>query len=299
MNLPLPELPDFEYKKPDSFKKATTLLHENGSAARVFMGGTDVFVQMRSGHLCPDILVDLKNLPDMTQITYNTKKGLVIGAAATMNNIAKVPEVQQHYPLLVEAIETVASYQIRNRATMGGNLANASPAADTAPAALVLRATLGIKGPDGERKIPVGDFFIAPGKTALEGNEILSSIEFPIPESGLIGRYLKLGRNAEGDLAIAGVAVVGFPEKGSASGYQFRIALASVAPTPIRAPEAEAILGEAALSDERINMAALAVEDAASPIDDLRASASYRNSMVRELSLQALSDVWIQLQRAG
>jgi carbon-monoxide dehydrogenase medium subunit len=197
----------------------------------------------------------------------------------------------------VEAIETIASYQLRNRATMGGNLANASPAADTAPAALVLEATLVIMGPGGERKIPVGEFFKGPGETVLEGDEILASIEFPIPETDLIGRYIKLGRNAEGDLAIAGVAVVGFPDKGSASGYQFRIALASVAPTPIRVPKAEAILGDGAISNERINLAALATEDAASPIDDIRASAQYRKAMVRELSLQAFSDVWTQLQK--
>ncbi len=297
MNLPLPELPDFEYEKPDTFKQATTLLHENGSTARVFVGGTDLFVQMRGRHRHPQLLVDIKQLPGLTDISFDLDKGLRVGAAVTMNNIAKHPDVQEHYPLLVEAIETVASYQIRNRATMGGNLANASPAADTAPAALVLEATLVIKGPDGERKIPIGDFFKGPGETVLEGDEILASIELPVPETGLIGRYIKLGRNAEGDLAIAGVAVAGFPDQGSASGYQFRIALASVAPTPIRVPEAEAILGEGAISDERINLAALSAEDAASPIDDVRASAQYRKAMVRELSLQALSDVWTQLQK--
>jgi len=297
MNLPLPELPDFEYEKPETFEQATTLLHENGSAASVFVGGTDLFVQMRGRHRRPQLLVDIKQLPGLTDISFDLDKGLRVGAAVTMNNIAKAPEVQEHYPLLMEAIETVASYQIRNRATMGGNLANASPAADTAPAALALEATLVIKGPGSERKIDAGEFFKGPGESILEGDEILTSIEFPVPEAGLIGRYLKLGRNAEGDLAIAGVAVAGFPDKGSASGYQFRIALASVAPTPIRVPEAEAILGEAAISDEHINLAALAAEDAASPISDIRSSAQYRKAMVRELSLQALNDVWTQIQK--
>lgn len=297
MNLPLPELPDFEYEKPETFKQATTLLHENGSAARVFVGGTDLFVQMRGRHRRPQLLVDIKQLPGLTDISFDLDKGLRVGAAVTMNNVAKTPEVQEHYPLLVEAIETVASYQIRNRATMGGNLANGSPAADTAPAALVLEATLVINGPGGERKIPVGEFFKGPGETDLEGDEILASIEFPVPEAGLIGRYIKLGRNTEGDLAIAGVCAAGYPDKGSASGYQFRIALASVAPTPIRVPEAEAILVEGAITDERINQAALAAEDLASPIDDIRASAQYRKAMVRELSLQALNDVWTQLQK--
>ncbi len=297
MNLPLPELPDFEYEKPATFKQATTLLHENGAAARVFMGGTDLFVQMRGRDRHPHLLVDIKQLPGLTDISFDLDRGLRVGAAVTMNNIAKHPEVREYYALLVEAIETVASYQLRNRATMGGNLANASPAADTAPAGLVLKATLGIKGPGGERKIPLREFFKGPGETVLEGDEILTSIEFPVPETGLIGRYIKLGRNAEGDLAIAGVAVAGFPDKGSASGYQFRIAMASVAPTPIRAPEAEAILAEGAISDERINLAALAAEDVASPIDDIRATAKYRKAMVRELSLQALSNVWTQLQK--
>ncbi len=297
MNLPLPELPDFEYARPDSFEQATTLLHENGAAARVFVGGTDLFVQMRARHRRPQLLVDIKHIPGLPDISFNLDKGLHVGAAATMNNIAEHANVREHYPLLVEAIETIASYQIRNRATMGGNLANGSPAADTAPAALVLEAVLGITGPGGERKIPVGEFHKGPGETVLAKDEILTSIEFPVPEAGSIGRYLKLGRNAEGDLAIAGVAVVGYPDKGSTSGYRFRLALASVAPTPIRVPEAEAILGETTISDERINQAALAAEDLASPIDDIRASAEYRSAMVRELSLQALSDVWAQLQK--
>ena len=297
MKLPLPELPQFDYIKAETAERAIDLLQEKGAVARILMGGTDLFVQMRNGGLAPDILVDLKNLPGMDTIAFSKKDGLAVGAAVTMNALARNPDVIKHYPLLVEAAESVASYQLRNRATVGGNLCNASPAADTAPAALVLGADLTAIGPKGERTIHVTDFFMSPGVNALEVGEFLAKINFRNQPNGWKGRYLKIGRNAGGDLAIVGVAVMGYPDKDVSSGFSFRIALASVAPTPIRVREAEEILAQSPITEAAIEMAADAAQDASTPIDDVRSSARYRKAMVRELTRRGLIKVWSLLKK--
>jgi carbon-monoxide dehydrogenase medium subunit len=265
----------------------------------MFMGGTDIFVQMRDGLLAPKVLIDVKHLPGMSDIVFDSENGLSLGAAVDMNAMARHPAVLEHYPILAEAAHTVASYQIRNRATMGGNLCNASPAADTAPVTLVLEAVLTVHGPDGERQIPATEFFLGVGKNALKPNEFLIRVGFPVPPVGWEGRYLKLGRNAQGDLAIVGVAVVGYPDDTAASGYRFQIALASVAPTPIRVPDAENILAQGPVTDQSFAAAAAAARDTARPIDDVRASGRYRAEMVNVLTQRALDDVWTRLSKEG
>jgi carbon-monoxide dehydrogenase medium subunit len=259
------------------------------------MGGTDLFVRMRDGFVRPKVVVDVKHLPGIRDILYDEHRGLTIGAAATMNEVARHPEIQAHYPLLAEAANSVASYQLRNRATLGGNLCNGSPAADAAPATLVLEGRLVLHGPSGEREVPAEEFFLGPGETALQAGEFMTAIRFPIPLAGAVGRYLKLGRNKAGDLAIAGVAVFGFPD-GMASGYSFRIALASVAPLPLRALEAEEVLAEKPPREDTFALAAEKAIQTASPIDDVRASAAYRRAMVRVLTLRGLREVWERLQ---
>jgi CO/xanthine dehydrogenase FAD-binding subunit len=178
---------------------------------------------------------------------------------------------------------------------MGGNLCNASPAADTAPAALVLEANMIVQGRRGEYPIPITTFFLGPGKTALKPGEFVLRIEIPPAPKGAVSRYMKLGRNALGDLAIVGVAVLGYPDKTAKSGYRFRIALASVAPTPIRVPEAEAILAASPVTSNLIETAATAAMETAKPIDDVRSSAAYRKAMVKNLTKRAVTEVWEKL----
>lgn len=288
--LPMPGLPSFDYVRPTSPQEVTRLLLKGN--ARLFMGGTDVFVRMRDGFIAPKILIDVKRLPGMTTITFSKRKGLTIGAGVTMNALACHPAVIQHYPLLVQAIKSVASYQLCTRATMGGNLCNASPAADTAPAALVLGANLVVRGRRGERIVPACEFFLGPGKTAMKPAEFLIRIEIPPVPKGAAATYLKLGRNAHGDLAIVGVAVMGYPDKKAKSGFAFRIALASVAPTPIRVPRAEAVLSGSPISTNVIDAAAVASMETATPIDDIRSSAEYRKAIVKALTRRALMQVW-------
>ena len=290
-----PGLPSFDYVRASTPDEVVRLLEQHGEDARLLMGGTDLFVRMRDDVIRPQIVVDVKHLPGMREILYGEQTGLTVGAAVTMNQLARHPDVQAHYPLLAEAANSVASYQVRNRATLGGNLCNASPAADTAPAALVLDGRLVLYGPDGAREVTALDFFIGPGQTAMQAGELLKAVRFPPPPAGSAGKYLKLGRNKAGDLSIVGVAVFGFPDGATLSGYNFRIGLASVAPMPLRAMEAEEVLAANPPGEKTFAAAAEKAMEAATPIDDVRASAAYRKAMVRAFTLRALREVWERL----
>jgi carbon-monoxide dehydrogenase medium subunit len=243
-------------------------------------------------------VIDVKHLPGMRDLTYDERAGLTIGAAVTMNQLAAHPDVQSHYRLLAEAANTVASYQIRNRATLGGNLCNASPCADTSPATLLLEADLLLFGPGGERSVPAGQFFLGPGQTALEPGELMTAIRIPPPPAGAAARYLKLGRCRTGDLSLVGVAVLGFPDA-NAAGYRFRVGLGSVAPVPLRVQEAEDLLAANTPDEGTFGLAADAAAAAAKPITDVRGSAAYQQAMVRTLTLRGLQAVWAQLQEGN
>jgi len=295
---PTPVLPSFDYVRPATPQEVTRLLSKSNGDARLYMGGTDVFVRMRDGFMAPKILIDVKHLPGMREVKFTKRNGLTVGAAVDMNSLARHPAVTEHYVVLAEALHTVASYQLRTRATMGGNLCNASPAADTAPAALVLEAMMVLHGRRGEYQIPITEFFVGPGKTAVKPGSFLVRIGIPPAPKGAVGRYVKLGRNALGDLAIVGVAVLGYPDRRAKSGYSFRIALASVAPTPIRVPNAEAILAESPITPDMIEAVANAAMETARPIDDVRSSAAYRKAMVKNLTKRAVTEVWEKLVQA-
>jgi len=293
-----PGLPTFDYVRARTPGQAVSLLQEHGPAARLLMGGTDLFPGLRDGVFRPRLVIDVKHLPGMRDLSYDEQAGLTIGAAVTMNQLAAHPDVQSRYPLLAEAANTVASYQIRNRATLGGNLCNASPCADTAPAALLLEAELLLFGPGGERSVPAGQFLLGPGQTALEPAELLTAIRMPPPPTGAAARYLKLGRCRTGDLSLVGVAVLGFTAP-TASGYRFRIGLGSVAPVPLRPQEAEDLLATNAPEEDTFALAADAAAATARPITDVRGSAAYQQAMVRTLTLRGLRAVWAHLQEGN
>jgi carbon-monoxide dehydrogenase medium subunit len=290
-----PGLPEFDYIKPESLPEASQFLAEHPSDARPLLGGTDIFVRMRDGFWKDRFLVDVKGLAGLDQISFDLSSGLSIGAAVNMNQVVASPEVGEHYPLLVEAARSVASYQLRNRATVVGNICNASPAGDTIGACLLLDGILNIHGTDGFRQAPLGTFFRGPGETVLKPGDIVTSIQFPSSTSGRAGKYIKHGRNELSDLAIVGVTAVGYPDQGAASGYRMRLALASVAPVPLVVKQVETILSEKAISTETLVEASQAAMDACTPIDDTRSSARYRKMMVRNLSLRALQAVWLEI----
>lgn len=288
-----PGLPEFDYIKPTTLEEASAFLAQHTGEARAFIGGTDVFVRMRDGAWHDKYLVDVKGLPGMNELKFDPAKGLTVGAAVNMNRLISSPDVNTHYPVLAEAAHTVASYQLRTRATIAGNACNASPAGDTIGSGLVYDAKLRVHGVDGDRVEALRTFFKGPGKTTLKPGDIVTAVEFPIPPKGAQGKYIKLGRNAIGDLAIVGVTAFGYPDR-TTSGYRFLVALASVAPTPLLFEMA--MLSEKAVTEETINEAAEFAMNSVKPIDDVRGSARYRSLMVRNLTRKALMDVWEKLR---
>ncbi len=294
---PLPGLPEFDYIKPDSLAEASQFLAEHAGEARPFSGGTDTFVRMRDGFWKEKYVVDVKNLDGTGGISFDPKTGLRIGASVSMNRVIASPEVNAHYPVLAEAARTVAGYQLRSRATVVGNICNASPAGDTIGACLVLGGMLHVHGTGGERIEPLNTFFKGPGQTVLKPGDIATAITLPVPPKNYAAKYIKLGRNQIGDLAIVGVTALGYPDSNTPSGYLFRLALASVAPVPLVPVRAEAILAKNPITAETIARAAQAAMDAATPIDDTRGTAKYRKLMVRNLAKQAVTEVWGKIEQ--
>ncbi len=291
-----PVLPEFDYIRPNSLQEASQFLAAHPGEARPLLGGTDIFVRMRDGAWHDKYLVDVKCLDGMNEIHYDPAGGLLIGAAVSMNRVIASPLVKENYAILGEAASTCASYQLRTRATIVGNICNASPAGDTLGACLLLDAVLHVHGVDGARQEPLAAFFLGPGRTRLKAGDVVTAIQLPVPPAGLCGKYIKLGRNRKSDLAIVGVTVLGWPDSALPSRLRFRLALASVAPVPLVVDDVEAILAEKKIDDEDIAEAALAAMQACDPIDDVRGSARYRRFMVRNLSARALTQVWLALK---
>jgi carbon-monoxide dehydrogenase medium subunit len=290
-----PTLPEFDYLRPRTLDEASEFLSRHAGEARPFLGGTDVLVRMRDGFLTPRFLVDVKGLDGTNDLRFDPKSGLTLGAAVSMNRVIASAEVQSHYPLLAEACRSVASYPLRTRATVVGNICNASPAGDTIGACLVLDSVLHVHGVHGPRQERLESFFLGPGKTRLEAGDVATAIHLPLPPKGCAGVYLKLGRNQLSDLSIVGVTALGHPDPDCPSGYRFRLALASVAPVPLVPGEAERHLAGHPITPELLDEAAQMAAEACSPIDDVRGSGRYRRLMVRNLSAKALTLVWDRL----
>jgi len=295
-------LQPFDYIIPRDHAEASALLAQETGVARAFMGGTDLLIRIRGGFIRPERVVDLKRLPGMREIGPSPEGWLMIGAACTMNQVAGHPTVQAHYDLLAQACNSVASYQLRNRATLGGNICNASPAADTAPALYCLEAVVEIFGPHGARRVPIAQFFVGPGKSALKPGEFVTAIHLPPAPAQKAAAFNKLGRTKVGDISMVSVAVYGWtkdegPTTKDEIGHssfvirrEWAIALGSVGPTPLRAPEAEAALA-ADMSPEGVRRAAELAAAVARPIDDIRASAGYRRAMVAVLTRRGIESV--------
>jgi len=294
-----PGLPKFDYIKPESFIQASEFLAIHPGEARPLLGGTDIFVRMRDGIWNDRYLVDVKGLDGMGEISFDPEMGLSIGAGVNMNQVIASPLVQEHYPVLAEAAASVASYPLRNRATIAGNICNASPAGDTIGACMLLDGLLNVHGLEGTRQESLRTFFIGPGQTKLEPGDIVTAIHFSPSPMGLVGRYIKLGRNVASDLSIVGVTAVGYPDRDNVSGWRFKLALASVAPVPLVVEEVEMILASKDIDETVLAEAAQIAMETCTPISDVRASARYRKHMVRNLSFKALKEVWNQLRQQG
>lgn len=281
----------FEYRAPRSLDEVVELLGARREQARVLAGGTDVYPRMEQGVMRPELLVDLKRVQGLASVAVDDGQGARIGALALMAELVDSRELRARYPALIEGARWVGSLQIRNRATLGGNLCNASPAADTAIPVLALGALLRTRGPRGERTIPVDSFFQGPGRAALEPDEVLTEVILPAlpPRSGQA--FERLTRTAMDIAVVSCSAVVSLDPRGRCLGA--RLALGAVAPVPLRATAAEQLLQGERLTPAAIRAAAAQARAEARPITDVRASAEYRREMVEVLArrvLQAAAD---------
>jgi len=286
-----PGLPGFEYIKAETFQDVFDWMKEKGDDLKLLMGGTDLFVQMRDRGTGPGFLLDVKGLPGMQEISFDKKNGLKIGAAVTLNSLSSHPNLLKYFSVLCQAADTVGNYQLRNLATLGGNICNASPSADMSPAALVYEGKVVVESPRGERELSLDEFWVGPGKTALEKDEFLKRIHFPTPPEKAVGFYHKLGRSKMGDLAIVGVAVLAYPDPNQPAGVKFRIGINSTAPTAYRVPLVEDFLTQNSTTDKILYKAAEMAMDISAPIEDQRATAIYQKKMVRNLVYKGLKEV--------
>lgn len=278
-------LPTFKYKRANTLKEASELLSDR---ARVMAGGTDLLVLMKKGELNPKLLVDIKGIEELQEIRFEKDGSLVLGSLVKVRTIETSPVIQEKFPLLAQAAKTLGSVQIRNRATVGGNICRAAPSADMAPPLLALGASVRIVGRGGERTVALKDFFTGPGQTVLESDEILADIRVPRLPARAGTRYLKLGRRAAMDLAAVGVAaVVALDDSGVCS--DVKIALGAVAPKPIRAIKAEQVIRGAEIEPALIREAARLAADESAPISDHRSTAQYRKKMVKALTRRAIT----------
>jgi carbon-monoxide dehydrogenase medium subunit len=283
-------LSDFDLVSANTVAEACSLLQRYGAEARIFAGGTDLLVKMKHKRLAPRVLINIKAIPGLDQIRYDASDGLVIGALATIQSIKDSPVIGQEFPLLAQAAAKMGTLHIRNLGTLGGNLANASPSAEFAPALLTLGATLQCVGPQGSRSIAVENFFVGPGKSALRADELLTEVHVSKLPSTAAGVYLKHSLRRM-DVAIASTAVV--VDLDGETLRDARIALGAVGPTPFRARAAEAAMkgqeiAAAKARGELFDKVARLASEESLPIGDIRADAAYRRRIVGMIVLQAI-----------
>jgi carbon-monoxide dehydrogenase medium subunit len=278
-------LPKFEYLNCESLEEACALLSKYGDEARVLSGGTDLIVKMKHKMMTPGYLINIKRFPELSYIRKNEDHGVNIGTLTTLQAVKNSPLIKKGFPALHDAAGVLGTRQVRNLATMGGNLCNASPAAECAPPLLALNAKVRIKGEKGQRRLDLKHFFTGPGETALEHDEILAEIQIPEPPARSTGVYLKHSTRRI-DVAMVGVAVIAQMEENRFK--DIRIALGAVGPTPLRAPKAEAVLIGKEPEEKWTNKAANAASDESVPIDDIRGYRDYRKKMVGILVKKAI-----------
>jgi carbon-monoxide dehydrogenase medium subunit len=285
---------DIDYAAPATLTEAAALLARSG--ARALAGGTDIIVQVRENRRDADILVDLKKVPELNTLHFDAGEGLVLGAAVPCYRVAEHPDIRRHYPGLAEAAGLIGGVQIQSRASVGGNLCNASPAADAIPALIALNASAVIATPALTRRTtPVESFCTAPGRTVLGPGEVLVHLHLPPPAPRSGSAYLRFIPRNEMDIAVVGAGVALTLDDRRTTCTSARVALAAVAPTPLFVPEAGVALAGSPVSEADIERAAALAQAAARPISDMRGSADYRRHLVGVLVRRALR---IALQRA-
>jgi carbon-monoxide dehydrogenase medium subunit len=292
-------LPDFEYLAPNDPGELAAMLAQHGKDARILSGGTDLLVQMKELALTPKYLIDISRLGSLATFDFDDKRGLTIGSAAKMDELLTTPVVTERYPALWTAIETVGARQIVAMGTIGGNICNASPAADTPPALVAYDAEVKLSSADNSRTMPLLDFILGNRRTALAEGEFVESITLPPPaqNSGSAYHHFRVRGGMEIAMVAAAVNLTVDSDTGAIS--DSRIVLGVVAPTPVRATDAEQIVAGQVPSDELLAKAADACAAASSPIDDFRASADYRREILKVLFERAFEEAYALATDSG
>jgi len=279
---------DFTYLAPASVPEAVALLAEHKGKTKVLAGGTDLMLHLQDGVFTPDYVISVRGIPELNDLSYDSNWGLTIGAATPLRQVETSSAIRELYPHLAVSASEIGSVQIRNLGSFGGNICTATPSADGIPALISLDAVANIASVRGERQVPLGEFFTGVRKTVLEPDEILVSLTVPAPGPRTSGTYIKLDTRPQMDLAIVGVATTLSLAADLQTVAKVRIVLGAVAPTPIRAREAEEILTGHSLSDDLLARAGAAAAAAARPISDVRASAEYRREQCDILTQRAI-----------
>jgi carbon-monoxide dehydrogenase medium subunit len=283
----------FEYVRPATLAEAVALLAAHGPDARVLAGGTDLVIRLRDGTVQPKLVVDLKRVAELSPAIREVGGRLVISATSVMTDIVADARVQRHFVALAEAAAVVGAVQIRNRATLAGNICNASPAADTAPALLVYGAEVVATGPGGTRHIPIDEFFVRSGVTTLQPAELVVAIELPLPSGPLGAAYERRTRRRGHDLASVTLCCA---VEGSG---RTRLAYGSVGPRPVLVVDESGVLADPAASDEARTAVFEQLLGGASPSPrSMRASPDYRLAMLRVLARRALQTAMARLAEA-
>ena len=275
-----------QYHRPKTLDECLELFDRFGQEARALAGGTDLLVQMRAGHRRNGAVIDVKHVPELNGLRYGASDGLILGAAVPCYRIYGDAIVSRAYPGLIDTVSMIGGTQIQGRASVGGNLCNAAPSADAVPALIALRAVCRIASVRGERELPVDQFCIAPGRNAMADNEVLVSLHVPPPPEHSGACYLRSIPRNEMDIAVAGAGVS--VTLGNGTFRDGRVALASVAPTPLLVEEAGVVLRGQPVEHEVIARAAAAAKAAARPITDMRGTAEYRKHLCEVLTRRAL-----------
>lgn len=287
-------LPTFEFHEPRSIEEALTLKRRFGAQARFLAGGTDLLVHLKKRLFAVDHLISLDKVPSLARIGHNPD-AVEIGSCVTMSAITHDPVIQERFSALRSGAGNLGNHLIRNRATIGGNVCNASPAGDTLPALVIYGAVVLLESPGGKREVLIEDFFKGPGKTDIRVDELLTGFRLPIPPAHSGAHYIQLGKRKSSEINVVNVA--SFLEYSPATGkvVSARIALGSVAPTPIRSVKAEAALKDRVADSTLFTQAAeIARFEDCKPIDDFRGSAGYRRAMVGILTRRTLTHAFEQ-----
>ncbi len=287
-----------DYEVPKTVNEAVELMASGGDSAKVIAGGTDILVMLRGRRRSANLLVDVKDIPELNALSYDSQNGLVLGAAVPCYRIYQDQAVASAYPGLIDAASLIGGIQIQGRASIGGNLCNAAPSGDSIPPVIVLGGICNIAGPNGSRQLPAEDFCIAPGQNALQTGEILVSINIPPPQAHSGANYLRFIPRNEMDIAVAGVGSSVVLDEGGENFVSARISLASVAPTPVLAREAGDGLAGQPVSEAAIQEASEKAQAAAVPITDMRGTIRQRNHLVGVLTRRTLNNA-IQRARGG